>query len=125
MNKEELIERIEDFPCEASLVAEMIRINKNTLLGWVKELDEPQKVKIPDFVAEWIEYCKAHDFTLFGCIDPANDFEDLADETFKGDIRKCIRWCRRQYFRPRLARRLHSRKREAVSSEVKRYKLRI
>lgn len=96
MNKEELIERIEDFPCEASLVAEMIRINKNTLLGWVKELDEPQKVKIPDFVAEWIEYCKAHDFTLFGCIDLANDFEDLADETFKGDIRKCIRWCRRE-----------------------------
>ena len=59
MNKEELIERIEDFPCEASLVAEMIRINKNTLLGWVKELDEPQKVKIPKFVADWIEKCKS------------------------------------------------------------------
>lgn len=59
MNKEELIERIEDFPCEASLVAEMIRINKNTLLGLVKELDEPQKVKIPKFVADWIEKCKS------------------------------------------------------------------
>lgn len=57
-NKQELIERIEDFPCEASLVTEMIRINKNTLLGWVKELDEPQKVTIPQFVADWIEYCK-------------------------------------------------------------------
>lgn len=55
MNKQELIERIEDFPCEASLVTEMIRINKNTLLGWVKQLDEPQKVQVPQFVAEWYE----------------------------------------------------------------------
>lgn len=55
MNKQELIERIEDFPCEASLVTEMIRINKNTLLGWVKELDEPQKVQVPQFVADWYE----------------------------------------------------------------------
>lgn len=53
MNKQELIERIEDFPCEASLVTEMIRINKNTLLGWVKELNEPEKPVVPQFVADW------------------------------------------------------------------------
>lgn len=51
MNKQELIERIEDFPCEASLVTEMIRINKNTLLGWVKELDLPQPIKLKDVIA--------------------------------------------------------------------------
>lgn len=155
MNKQELIERIEDFPCEASLVTEMIRINKNTLLGWVKELDlpkqiklkdvivrmeglsehtrsewlndilykfgsdygtlkykdgyeqgklegsmipyeEPQKVTVSQFVADWIEYCKKHNFTLFGCLDPVNGFESLADEIFEGDNRKCIRWCRKE-----------------------------
>ena len=91
MNKQELIEKyvymkrnLEMWVCIPDILKDL------------KQLDEPQKVKIPDFVAEWIEYCKAHDFTLFGCIDPANDFEDLADETFKGDIRKCIRWCRRE-----------------------------
>ena len=63
MDKQELIERIEDFPCEASLVTEMIRINKNTLLGWVKELDEPQKVQVPQFVADWIEKNRG---SLFG-----------------------------------------------------------
>ena len=52
MNKQELIERIEDFPCEASLVTEMIRINKNTLLGWVKELDLPQPIKLKDVIAQ-------------------------------------------------------------------------
>lgn len=46
-----MIERIEDFPCEASLVTEMIRINKNTLLGWVKELDLPQPIKLKDVIA--------------------------------------------------------------------------
>lgn len=28
------------------------------ILEDLKQLDEPQKVKIPKFVAEWIEYCK-------------------------------------------------------------------
>ena len=91
MNKQELIKKyvymkrnLEMWVCTPDILEDL------------KQLDEPQKVKIPDFVAEWIEYCKAHNFTLFGCIDPANDFEDLADETFKGDVRKCIRWCRRE-----------------------------
>lgn len=56
-----------------------------------QELNKPV---IPKFVADWIEYCKKHNFTLFGCFDPENDFESLVNETFEGDIRKCIRWCR-------------------------------
>lgn len=66
------------------------------ILKDLKQLDEPQKVKIPNFVADWIEYCKKHNFTLFGCLDPVNGFESLADEAFEGDIRKCIRWCRKE-----------------------------
>lgn len=80
MNKQELIERIEDFPCEASLVTEMIRINKNTLLGWVKELDEPQKVTVPQFVANYINYAIENDWDfqdLFKCIEDEEDEEFL------------------------------------------------
>ena len=91
MNKQELIEKY-------------VYMKRN-LETWVsipdiledlKQLDEPQKVKIPNFVADWIEYCKKHNFTLFGCLDPVNGFESLADEAFEGDIRKCIRWCRKE-----------------------------
>ena len=57
---------------------------------------ERGRVTIPQFVADWIEYCKEHNFTLFGCLDPANVFESLAGETFEGDVRKCIRWCRKE-----------------------------
>jgi len=55
-----------------------------------------KQVIIPKHIAEWIEYCKRNEFTLFGCLDPALDFEVLVNESFKGDIRKCIRWCRKE-----------------------------
>ena len=81
MNKQELIERIEDFPCEASLVTEMIRINKNTLLGWVKQLDEPQKPVVPQIVADYIKYTKDAEWDLQEAMD------DVAYEDNK-DLRK-------------------------------------
>lgn len=58
MNKQEALKRIE--------------VQKETLIrltGWavyvyieelIKSLDEPQPVKVPQFVADWIEVCKAH-----------------------------------------------------------------
>lgn len=62
----------------------------------LKKIENDKKVKIPKFVADWIEYCKRHNFTLFGCLDPEGGFESLANETFEGDVRKCIKWCRRE-----------------------------
>ena len=88
MRKEELIERIEDFPCEASLVTEMIRINKNTLLGWVKELDEPQKVTIPQFVADYIDFKKTYDFHVYGAMRVIEDHYDkrVQEWFYEGNI---------------------------------------
>ena len=94
MNKKELIESISHLPSDCSGPRPMI--DKLTTLELIKLLDEPQKVTVPQFVADWIEYCKEHNFTLFGCLDPANGFESLAGETFEGDVRKCIRWCRKE-----------------------------
>nr|DAQ28797.1 MAG TPA: Protein of unknown function (DUF1642) [Caudoviricetes sp.] len=96
MNKKELKKHIEGLPYSAGLIVDTIKINRNGLLKLIEQLDEPQKVTVPQFVADWIEYCKKHNFTLFGCLDPVNGFESLADEIFEGDIRKCIRWCRKE-----------------------------
>lgn len=52
MNKQELIERIKKLD-EPYLKAEFV-------LELVKQLDEPQKVKVPQCVADWIEVCKEH-----------------------------------------------------------------
>ena len=52
MNNQELIERIKKLD-EPYLKAEFV-------LELVKQLDEPQPVKVPQFVADWIEVCKEH-----------------------------------------------------------------
>lgn len=69
-------------------------VEKNTVIELISKLDEPQKPVVPQFVADWIEYCKRHNFTLFGCLDPVDNFEVLVGEDFEGDARKCILWCR-------------------------------
>lgn len=96
MNKKELIEKINAIPWDEGRVVDTLKINRAGLIKLIEQFDEPQKVQVPQFVADWIEYCKKHNFTLFGCLDPANGFESLAGETFEGDVRKCIRWCRKE-----------------------------
>ena len=93
MNKRELIKKYEE-KFETIYGFPVIRLG--LILEDLKQLDEPQKVKVPQLVADWIEYCKRHNFTLFGCLDPENGFESLVNESFEGDVRKCIRWCRRE-----------------------------
>ena len=54
MNKRELIKRIECLFAFGS----RDYIERNEVLGLVRQLDEPQKVKIPQFVADWIKVAK-------------------------------------------------------------------
>lgn len=58
MNKQELIKRIEVLPYTEGPIADTITINRNWILESIEQLDEPKKVKVPQFVANWIEYCK-------------------------------------------------------------------
>lgn len=94
MSIQELIERMKGFKKIFGNKVEYIELD--TAIELISRLDEPQKVTVPQFVADWIEYCQKHDFTLFGCLDPENGFENLVNETFEGDVRKCIRWCRKE-----------------------------
>lgn len=57
MNKQELIERIENMPYESGILMDFVKINRWWLLKTIKQL-EPEKVKIPQFVADWIEVAK-------------------------------------------------------------------
>ena len=112
MNKQELIEHISNtldkylkntiFVKPVLSITEIAKsdevslefeINKNCILldDNRQELNKPV---VPQFVADWIKYCKRHDFTLFGCLDPVDNFEVLVGEGFEGEARKCIAWCR-------------------------------
>lgn len=60
MNKQELIERIEGLPYKEGLIVDTVKISRNGLLKLIEQLDEPKPVKVPPFVADWIEVCKEH-----------------------------------------------------------------
>nr|DAV92826.1 MAG TPA: Protein of unknown function (DUF1642) [Caudoviricetes sp.] len=53
MNVKELIEKYEYLNHDC-----FRRVDTSEVLKDLKQLDEPQPVKVPQFVADWIEYCK-------------------------------------------------------------------
>lgn len=56
MNKQELIKKIKNLPF--LYIWDEPYLNKECVLEIVKQLDEPQKVAVPQFVADWIETAK-------------------------------------------------------------------
>lgn len=56
MNKQELIKAVEELPANCRGLRPMI--DKWSMLELIKLLDEPQKVVVPQFVADWIEEAK-------------------------------------------------------------------
>ena len=66
MNKKELIEKIEALPDNIGLIRP--HIDKKLVLGLVRELDEPEKVVVPQFVADWYEENKdCFEANLYRC----------------------------------------------------------
>ena len=64
MNKQELIERIKKLD-ESYLKQQFV-------LGLIKQLDDPQPVKVPQCVAEIIEYYKKQNATLYDALREKN-----------------------------------------------------
>ena len=58
MNIKALIKKYEAVECVVGIVSGKTILK--TVLRDLKQLDEPEKVKVPQFVADWIEVCKAH-----------------------------------------------------------------
>lgn len=65
MNKQELIKRISELPYSEGPIADTVTVNRNWILGSIEQLDEPQKQVVPQFVADWINYCKITDVDLY------------------------------------------------------------
>lgn len=78
MNKQELIESIAHLPSDCSRPRPMI--DKLTALELIKLLDEPQKVTVPQFVADLIKYAKEKDWDL------EDTFQDIAGNDDSSDI---------------------------------------
>lgn len=80
MNKQELIESISHLPSDCSRPRPMI--DKLTALELIKLLDEPQKVTVPQFVADYIKYALENDW----------DFQDLFKRIEDEEDEELLRW---------------------------------
>ena len=85
MNKQELIDYCNAIKENKSQIINCIDVNE--IIKKIEQLDEPQKITIPQFVADWYEEYK-DDFEgeLFRCVDLiTRDFED-------GDLSEFEEW---------------------------------
>ena len=70
MNKQELIKHIRALPYSKGPLKDTAEVNIGWLIRNIDQLDEPEKVKVPQFVAEKIEYFKkSGDWDLFQAMD--------------------------------------------------------
>ena len=91
MNKKELIESISHLPSDCSRPRPMI--DKLTALELIKLLDEPQKVTIPQFVADYIDFKKTYDFHVYGAMRVIEDHNDkrVQEWFYEGNIETFVR----------------------------------
>ena len=80
MNKQEMIEKYEYMSHACFRRVDTLEVLKD-----LRQLDEPQKVKIPQFVADWIEECKNDDFHLFGAMEGISFNQKKLDYWFRED----------------------------------------
>lgn len=71
MNKQEFIERMKSLKNLFGNKCEYVEID--AVIELASELDEPQKVTIPQFVAEYIEFKKKYDFHVYGAMREIED----------------------------------------------------
>ena len=86
MNKQELIERIEVLKNLFGNKSEYVEID--TVIRIISELDEPQKVQVPQFVADYIDFKKTYDFHVYGAMRVIKDHYDkrVQEWFYEGNI---------------------------------------
>lgn len=82
MNKQELIKRISELPYSEGPIADIVTVNRNWILGSIEQLDKPQEVPVPQFVADYIKYAIENDW----------DFQDLFKRIEDEEDEELLRW---------------------------------
>lgn len=85
MNKQELIVYCNDLKESKSRFINCIDVDR--IIETIKQLDEPEKVKVPQFVADWITHSKNIGRSLFGAM-------SIFEENF--EIKKWMQWAENQ-----------------------------
>ena len=84
MDKQELYKEVEDLDLFVIGIRKYVALNEVMYL--IKQLDEPQKVTIPQFVASWIKYCKATGVCLYHALEMGDLY--LGNYAYQKDYQK-------------------------------------
>ena len=97
MNKQEAIKKLKEkrlfFEDDYFGVITVIELDDAQKI--ISQIEEPQKVTIPKFVAEWIGYCKFKGFTLLGALDPVSELGVGLVTSLTEELRKGKDWAQR------------------------------
>ena len=96
MNKQEAILKLEEVSWECENYFRTIHaVELDEVRKIISQIEEPQKVTIPKFVAEWIGYCKFKGFTLLGALDPVSELGVGLVTSLTEELRKGKDWAQR------------------------------
>lgn len=93
MNKQELIEAVIELPVDCS--GSRPKIDQLTTFELIKLLDQPEKLKIPKFVADYIEFKKENNYHVYGAMRVIEDHHNkrVPEWFFEGNVEKfCLAW---------------------------------
>ena len=93
MNKQELIDHCKTLKEDKNKFINCIDVDR--IINTIKQLDEPQKVTIPKFVADYIEFKKKYNFHVYGAMRTIEDYHDkkVSNWFYEGNIEKfCLAW---------------------------------
>ena len=93
MNKQELIKKYKKL--EGVWNAEGAELARQIFLQDLEQLDKPKPVKVPQFVAEYIEFKKKNNFHVYGAMRVIEDHYDkkVPDWFYENNIEKfCLAW---------------------------------
>ena len=94
MNKQELIKHIRALPYSKGPLKDTAEVNRGWLLRNIDQLDEPEKVKVPQVVADWIEYFKKCSGTFYGSTVPYSCYGRAITDDFEGNVKETLGWIR-------------------------------
>lgn len=93
MNKQELIDYCNVLKESKSRFINCIDVDR--IINTIKQLDEPEEVKIPQFVADYIEFQKKNNFHVYGAMRVIEDHHDkrVPEWFYGGNVEKfCLAW---------------------------------
>lgn len=98
MNKQELRTNKQELISKYELIKNSYNFDTvatDGIISDLKRLDEPQPVKVPQFVADYIEFKKKYDFHVYGAMREIEDHYDkrVPEWFYEGNIEKfCLAW---------------------------------